>query len=112
MVDNIEPIHFGDDIQMNQLDGEASMVLDSAMIIIPAPLNKSTKKETIMHAGSPEQNFIIQGTTTSLNFKPTWDVKTCNQEPKCDITPPKLSPCKTQVYLINLDFIINFKIMF
>jgi hypothetical protein len=74
------------------------VVLDSAMIITPAPLIKSTKKETIVHACSPQQNSTMQGRTTRLNFKPTWDVKTCNQEPKCDITPPKLSPRKTQVY--------------
>jgi len=95
VVDNIEPIHFGDDTQMDQFDGKVQMVSNSAMIIAPTPLTESTNKETIMHANSSQQYFTMRRTTTRFNFKPTWDVKTCNQEPNCDVTPPKLSPRKT-----------------
>jgi hypothetical protein len=70
------------------------MVSDNVMIIAPTPLTEGANKETVMHASSPQQYFTMQCTTTRLNFKPTWDVKTCNQEPNCDVTPPKLSPCK------------------
>jgi len=82
------------------------------MIIALASLIKNTKKKTIVHASNPQQYSTMGATTTRFNFKPTWDVKTCNQESKCDVTPPKLSSRKIQVYLTDLDFIINFRRMF
>ncbi len=58
MVENVKPIHFSDDTQMDGYDGEAQ--LDSAMIIALAPLTKGARKETIVHGGSPQQYFIMQ----------------------------------------------------
>ncbi len=54
MVDNIEPIHFGDDTQMDGFDGEAQVVSNSGVIITPTPLTKGAKKKTIVHGGSPQ----------------------------------------------------------
>ncbi len=54
MVNNIEPIHSGDDTQMDQSNGEAQMVSNNTVIIVPAPLTKGVNKETIVHAGSPQ----------------------------------------------------------
>jgi hypothetical protein len=55
MVDSIEPIHFGDDTQMDGSDGKAQMVSDNVVIITLAPLTKGAIKETIVHGRSPQQ---------------------------------------------------------
>jgi hypothetical protein len=54
VVNNIEPIHFGDDTQMDQSDGEAQMVSNKTMILAPTPLTKGVNKETIVHTSSPQ----------------------------------------------------------
>ncbi len=112
MVNNIKPINFGDDTQMHQSDGKVQVVSNNVVIITLVLLTEGASKKTIVHVGNPQQYSTMRQTITRLNFKPTWDVKTHNQKPKCDVTPPKLSPHKTQVYLTNLDSIINCRIGF
>jgi hypothetical protein len=59
VVDNVEPIHFGDDTQMDQYDGEVQMVSNNMAIITTAPLIEGTNKETIVHVGNPQQYFTM-----------------------------------------------------
>ncbi len=54
MVDNVEPIQFVDDAQLDQYDGEAQMVSNNIVIITLALLTKGVSKETIVHVGSPQ----------------------------------------------------------
>ncbi len=54
MVDNVEPIQFVDDAQLDQSDGEAQMVSNNIVIITLALLTKGVSKETIVHVGSPQ----------------------------------------------------------
>ncbi len=77
VVDNVEPIHFGDHTQMDQYDGEVQMVSNNMAIVTIAPFTEGTKKETIVHVGNPQQYFTMCRTTKRLNFMPTWDLKTC-----------------------------------
>ncbi len=55
MVENVEPIHFVDDTQLDQYDGEVQMVSNNIVIITLALLTKGVSKETIVHVGSPQQ---------------------------------------------------------
>ncbi len=79
MVDNVEPIHFSDDTQMDESNGKAQLISNNVVIITPAPLTKGAKKETIVHGGSSQQYSTMWRATTRLNLKPTWDVKTKSQ---------------------------------
>jgi hypothetical protein len=47
MVDNIEPIHFGDDTQMDGFDGEAQVVSNSGVIIALTPLTKALERKPL-----------------------------------------------------------------
>jgi hypothetical protein len=60
MVDNIEPIHFGDHTQMDGYDGKVQMVSDNVVIITLAPLTKGALKETVVHGGNPQQYFTMR----------------------------------------------------